>query len=62
MLLESREMLFVLGRPRLGCSTLLKTICGEMYGLRLDKDGGIHYNGVSRKQMMTEFKGEVLYN
>ena len=62
MLLESGEMLLVLGRPGSGCSTLLKTICGEMHGLQLDKDGEIHYNGVSRTQMMTEFKGEVLYN
>lgn len=43
--LKSGEMLVVLGRPGSGCSTLLKTITGELYGLNMDKDSVIHYNG-----------------
>lgn len=60
--LKSGELLIVLGRPGSGCSTFLKTLCGENHGLTIDKDSTIHYNGVSQKQMMKEFKGEVVYN
>jgi ATP-binding cassette, subfamily G (WHITE), member 2, PDR len=56
-LMKSGELLIVLGRPGSGCSTFLKTICGEMHGLELDKDSVVHYDGISQKQMMKEFKG-----
>ncbi|KAK4167512.1 ABC-2 type transporter-domain-containing protein [Cladorrhinum sp. PSN259] len=61
-LLRSGELLAVLGRPGSGCSTFLKTICGELYGLTVDKESVIHYNGASPEQMKKEFKGEVIYN
>jgi ABC-type multidrug transport system ATPase subunit len=38
-------MLVVLGRPGSGCSTFLKTICGELNGLELDSKSLIDYNG-----------------
>jgi len=60
--LKSGEMLVVLGRPGSGCSTLLKTICGELYGLDLEKNSTIHYNGIDQKKMLKEFRGEVVYN
>lgn len=60
--LKSGEMLVVLGRPGSGCSTLLKTIAGELHGLDFDKDSSIHYNGITQKQMLKEFRGEVVYN
>ena len=60
--LESGELLIVLGRPGSGCSTFLKSITGEMHGLDVDEKSTIHYNGVTQKQMMKEFKGEVVYN
>mgnify|MGYP000885742965 CR=1 FL=1 len=60
--LKSGELLIVLGRPGSGCSTFLKSICGETHGLNIDEGSEIHYNGVSQKQMMKEFKGEVVYN
>lgn len=44
-LLESSELLVVLGRPGSGCSTLLKTLCGEVHGLGIDEDSSITYNG-----------------
>lgn len=43
--LKSGEMLVVLGRPGSGCSTLLKTLTGELKGLQLKKESVIHYNG-----------------
>lgn len=61
--LRSGELLAVLGRPGSGCSTFLKTICGELYGLELgDKPNAIHYDGISQKRMKKEFRGEVIYN
>ena len=43
--LKSGEMLVVLGRPGSGCSTLLKTLMGELHGLDMKKQSEIHYNG-----------------
>lgn len=60
--LKSGELLIVLGRPGSGCSTFLKSLCGETHGLHIDEGSEIHYNGISQKQMMKEFKGEVVYN
>ncbi len=50
--LKSGEMLVVLGRPGSGCSTLLKTLMGELTGLDLKGQSDIHYNG---KLMSTTF-------
>ena len=44
---KSGEMLVVLGRPGSGCSTLLKTICGELSGLEMDRGSVLHYDGAS---------------
>lgn len=61
-LVKSGELLVVLGRPGSGCSTLLKTLCGELEGLELGSNSVIHYNGIPLKQMQREFKGETVYN
>ncbi|KAL2258872.1 hypothetical protein VTK26DRAFT_7643 [Humicola hyalothermophila] len=61
-LLKSGELLAVLGRPGSGCSTFLKTLCGELHGLTLGKQSNIHYNGTPQSKMKQEFKGEVVYN
>ncbi|KAK0736554.1 ABC-2 type transporter-domain-containing protein [Apiosordaria backusii] len=61
-LFKSGELLAVLGRPGSGCSTFLKSLCGELYGLTMGKRSLIHYNGASQAQMKKEFKGEVVYN
>jgi ABC-type multidrug transport system fused ATPase/permease subunit len=61
-LLRSGETLIVLGRPGSGCSTLLKTMTGELEGLSIGETSQIHYNGISQKDMMKEFKGETGYN
>ncbi|CAI6337086.1 unnamed protein product [Periconia digitata] len=60
--INSGEMLIVLGRPGAGCSTLLKTMCGELHGLSMGDESVVHYNGIPQKQMMKEFKGEAVYN
>jgi len=43
--LESGEMLVVLGPPGSGCTTLLKTIAGEMNGIYLDDKAEMNYRG-----------------
>lgn len=60
--LRHGELLIVLGRPGSGCSTMLKTMCGELSGLSLDKDATISYDGIPQARMKKEFKGEVIYN
>ena len=61
-IVKSGEMLIVLGRPGSGCSTFLKTICGELAGLELDQGSTVHYNGIQQADMIKEFKGETVYN
>jgi ATP-binding cassette subfamily G (WHITE) protein 2 (PDR) len=61
-LIKGGELLIVLGRPGSGCSTLLKTLCGELHGLMLGSNSTIHYDGIPQKQMKKEFKGEAIYN
>ncbi|KAF7554878.1 hypothetical protein G7Z17_g2591 [Cylindrodendrum hubeiense] len=61
-ILKSGELLIVLGRPGSGCSTLLKTMTGQLSGLNLSDESLIHYNGIPQKEMMKEFKGEATYN
>lgn len=61
-LVRSGELLICLGRPGSGCSTLLKSLCGELHGLSLDGDSTIHYDGIPQKLMKKEFKGEAIYN
>ena len=61
-LLQPGELLIVLGRPGSGCSTLLKTMCGELHGLHVEDGSIVHYDGIPQKQMVKEFKGEIAYN
>ncbi|KAF7931602.1 uncharacterized protein EAE98_004338 [Botrytis deweyae] len=60
--LKSGEMLIVLGRPGSGCSTFLKSLMGELYGLDMKSQSEIHYNGITQKQMLKQFRGEIVYN
>ena len=59
---NSGEILIVLGRPGSGCSTFLKSICGELQGLALSKDSSITYSGIPQDVFLKEFKGEAIYN
>ncbi|KAL5336945.1 ABC-2 type transporter-domain-containing protein [Aspergillus crustosus] len=61
-LVRSGELLIVLGRPGSGCSTFLKSLCGELHGLKLWENSHIEYGGISMETMFREYKGEVLYN
>lgn len=59
---NSGELLIVLGRPGSGCSTFLKSICGELQGLELSDDSKITYSGIPQDLFIKEFKGEAIYN
>ncbi|KAK4209948.1 putative ATP-binding cassette transporter [Rhypophila decipiens] len=61
-LVRAGELLAVLGRPGSGCSTFLKTMCGELYSLELDKKSVVEYDGIPQDRMKKEFKGELVYN
>jgi len=58
---KSGEMLVVLGKPGSGCSTFLKTVAGETHGFFLSDESSLHYQGVPRKMMHGQFRGEVSY-
>ncbi|KAJ5805910.1 uncharacterized protein N7503_003512 [Penicillium pulvis] len=60
-LLRSGEMLLVLGRPGSGVSTFLKTVAGETKGLHLDSSTEFNYQGIPRKAMQGQFRGDVIY-
>jgi ATP-binding cassette, subfamily G (WHITE), member 2, PDR len=45
--IKSGEMLLVLGRPGSGCSTFLKTVAGELHGLKVGKSSVLHYSGIA---------------
>jgi ABC-type multidrug transport system fused ATPase/permease subunit len=60
--MNAGEMLIVLGRPGSGCSTLLKTLTGQLHGLELQKDSLIHFDGIPQSKIIKEFKGETTYN
>ncbi|KAJ5082688.1 ABC multidrug transporter C [Penicillium argentinense] len=60
-LVKSGEMLVVLGRPGSGCSTLLKTLAGEMNGIHKDDKSTMNYQGISDKKMKNQFRGEAIY-
>lgn len=59
---DSGELLVVLGRPGSGCSTFLKSICGEMQGLEIGEGSKITYSGMDRVKFLKNFKGEAVYN
>ncbi|KAJ5097422.1 hypothetical protein N7456_008143 [Penicillium angulare] len=60
--LKMGELLIVLGRPGSGCSTLLKSLTGQLHGLKVGKESDVQFNGIPMERMYKEFKGEVLYN
>ncbi|KAI9000280.1 putative multidrug resistance ABC transporter [Gaertneriomyces semiglobifer] len=60
-LVRAGEMLVVLGPPGSGCSTFLKTIAGETHGFYVDEKSYINYQGISAKQMHSDFRGEAIY-
>ncbi|KAJ5520712.1 hypothetical protein N7463_001165 [Penicillium fimorum] len=60
-LVKSGETLVVLGKPGSGCSTLLKTIAGEMNGIEMSEESVLNYQGISAHDMQNSFKGEAIY-
>lgn len=58
---NSGEMLAVLGPPGSGCSTFLKTVAGEMHGFYVGQDAVMNYEGIHPDQMHQSFRGECIY-
>ncbi|SSD61492.1 probable Protein SNQ2 [Saccharomycodes ludwigii] len=61
ILVESGEMCLVLGRPGAGCSTLLKSLAGQLHDYH-HVEGDVLYNNISQKEMMKHYQGDVIYN
>lgn len=59
--MESGEMLCVLGPPGSGCSTFLKTIAGETYGFEVADGSTLNYQGLGKEDIEKAFKGEAIY-
>ncbi|KAG4411809.1 hypothetical protein IFR04_015054 [Cadophora malorum] len=60
-LIKSGEMCVVLGRPGSGVSTLLKTIAGKTPGLSVSDQASFNYQGISREDIRSQFRGEFIY-
>jgi ATP-binding cassette subfamily G (WHITE) protein 2 (PDR) len=65
VLLEGESQYIKLGNTSLtlnsGCSTMLKTIAGEMNGIYLEEDSELNYRGITPEQMLSQFRGEAIY-
>ena len=55
------EILLVLGRPGAGCTSLLKTLAGEIDQFT-NVEGDLRYDGASMEEMQNNFRNEVIYN
>ncbi|RAK91395.1 ABC multidrug transporter [Aspergillus costaricaensis CBS 115574] len=60
--ISNGELLLILGRPEAGCSTVAKTLCGKLDGLKLDPESVFHYHGISHQQTLENVKRASLYN
>ncbi|KAF5025555.1 hypothetical protein F66182_2363 [Fusarium sp. NRRL 66182] len=58
---NSGEMLVVLGPPGSGCSTFLKSVSGETNGIYVDDSTYFNYNGVPAEEMHKHHSGETIY-
>jgi ABC-type multidrug transport system ATPase subunit len=58
---ESGEMLCVLGPPGSGCSTFLRTIAGDTHGFYVSDESTLNFQGIRPDQMKTAYKGESIY-
>jgi ATP-binding cassette subfamily G (WHITE) protein 2 (PDR) len=58
---QSGEMLVVLGPPGSGCSTFLKSIAGETNGIFIDDSTYMNYEGITAKEMHKDHKAEAIY-
>lgn len=56
------EMVLVLGRPGAGCLSLLKTLSGTDIDLYLGLEGDIRYDGIPQKEMLEQFRSDLVYN
>ncbi|GLA65890.1 hypothetical protein AtubIFM56815_009691, partial [Aspergillus tubingensis] len=60
--ISNGELLLILGRPGAGCSTVAKTLCGKLDGLKLDPESVFHYHGIPHQQTPENVKRAILYN
>ena len=61
-LIKKGTVTVVLGRPGAGCTTLLKTLSSHTYGFHVDKNSVISYDGLTPKQIINNYRGDVTYS
>lgn len=59
--IKAGELTVVLGRPGSGCSILLKTIAGNTYGFKFNKDSEMTYDAIKQDEIQSRFRGNVIY-
>ncbi|CAL5869958.1 uncharacterized protein PFLUO_LOCUS4191 [Penicillium psychrofluorescens] len=57
---QSGEIMLVLGRPGAGCSTFLRTVAGH-HSSFLGVTGSIDYSGLSQEEVQKHYRGAVAY-
>ncbi|KAH8701389.1 AtrD, ABC-transporter [Phaeosphaeriaceae sp. PMI808] len=57
-LVRSGDMLLVLGRPGSGCTTFLKTISGDSYGVEVDRKA-VNYQGIPYLEMHKKCRDSI---
>ncbi|CAI8503898.1 unnamed protein product [Hanseniaspora opuntiae] len=57
---ESGEMLMIIGRPGAGASSTMRAIAGEISEF-VEVNGEFSYDGLDQHEMMQRFKGYVIY-
>lgn len=60
-MIEPGSLTVVLGRPGAGCSTFLKTLASQTHGFHVDKNSVVLYDGLSPKDILKHFRGDVIY-
>jgi ABC-type multidrug transport system fused ATPase/permease subunit len=56
--MNAGELTIVLGRPGSGCSTFLKSITGQLYGLQLEDGSTVHFDGIPLRSII-QSRGEI---
>ncbi|TID20447.1 hypothetical protein CANINC_003564 [Pichia inconspicua] len=61
-LIKPGTLTVVLGRPGAGCSTFLKTVAAQTYGLKVDQNSIISYDGLTPHDIQNHYRGEVIFS
>ncbi|KAF2756238.1 hypothetical protein EJ05DRAFT_518928 [Pseudovirgaria hyperparasitica] len=61
-IVRESQMHLILGRPGSGCTTLLKTLTGEMDGLMRDADSKLEYGEINSNRLRKTYRDRAVYH